>query len=440
MGTTGNDVSGCGRNASGRSGLAPGGSAPIPLRRCLTALATALALPVLAACGSEARGAGEAVVRDSAGVTIVENQPDAEVPLWTVGPEPVFEVGGDTGDPSTDLFRVRAARRLPDGRIIVANGGTQELRYYDAQGTLVHTAGGEGEGPGEFQNLYSLLRLGEDSLATFDFGNRRVSVFDLEGEYARSFPLELPGDGPSFPWVQEGTGPDGRQLVLREGAVFGPGNIESGLVRDSMTYYLADATGEVQRALGTFLGSEAWVETTENMIRVRTLPLGRSPQLATGSSGFYQSSTDRYDIGYYGLDGTLRRRVRLLRDPRPLTDADLGAYRTARLEQVDEEARSEEERSLREMPHPETMPAHGPMQVDVLDHLWVQEYRPSFEEGSTDRWRIYDPEGRQVATAELPSGAVIYEIGEDYVLGRWQDEFDLEYVRLLRLERTEDAP
>lgn len=389
---------------------------------------------VLAACGADARGAGDAVVRDSAGITIVENQPDADVPAWTVAPEPILEIGGDIGDPSQELFRVRAARRLPDGGVVIANGGTQEIRFYGPDGAFLRSVGGEGEGPGEYQGLSVVERLGADSLLTFDFQNRRVSILDISGEHARSFILELSGEG--FPGLEGVGGADGRALVVQEGTVFRAGQVESGVSRDSVSYHLVDATGELRGPLGRFPGSERWVLSTENMIMVRGLPFGHGPRFVATSSGFYYASTDTYDIGYYGLDGRLERRIRLLRPPRPVTDADREANRAAELAEADEERRPEIERRLRETPYPETMPAHDALHVDALGHLWVQEYTPPFEEGGTDRWRIYDPEGRQVATAELASGAVIYEIGEDYVLGRWQDELDLEYVRMYRLERN----
>lgn len=399
------------------------------------ALMIVTVLAALTGCGGEARGAGDAVVRDSAGVTIVENQPDADVPAWSVSAEPILEIGGDVGDPEQELYRVRGAVRFPDGRVVVANGGTQELRFYAADGAFLRAAGGEGGGPGEFQRLYFLEILGGDSLLTFDFGNRRASVFDAEGEYGRSFPVELPGEGPSFPRPEAITGPEGRRLVIREGSVFGPGELQSGLVRDSVRYHLMDPEGALLGSLGRFPGRESWVRIGENTVEVRTLPVGRSPRISAGSSGFYYGSTDTYDIGRYGLDGALHQRVRLLGAARPVTEADIEAYRSSVLEEVPEERRPDTERTLREMPYPETMPAHGELHVDALDHLWVQDYRPLFEPGP-DRWRIFDAEGRQVATAELPAGFTVYEIGEDFLLGSWQDELDLEYVRMYRLERN----
>ena len=49
------------------------------------------------------------------------------------------------------LFRYAwDATKLSDGRIVVADRSTSELRVFDAAGTYLATWGGLGEGPGEF--------------------------------------------------------------------------------------------------------------------------------------------------------------------------------------------------------------------------------------------------------------------------------------------------
>ena len=48
---------------------------------------------------------------------------------------------------------------------------------------------GEGDGPGEFQNIRSVDRFRGDSLLVFDSRQFRASVFDTDGQFARSFPL-----------------------------------------------------------------------------------------------------------------------------------------------------------------------------------------------------------------------------------------------------------
>ena len=84
---------------------------------------------------------------------------------WRIGPEPTLSIGEVDGEDPYLLYLARDATRLNDGRIVVANRGTQELRVFDARGTCLETLGGEGEGPGEFTQLWSVERWPGDAIA-----------------------------------------------------------------------------------------------------------------------------------------------------------------------------------------------------------------------------------------------------------------------------------
>jgi hypothetical protein len=49
--------------------------------------------------------------------------------------------------------------------------------------------------------------------------------------------------------------------------------------------------------------------------------------------------------------------------------------------------------------------------------------------------QIFAPDGEWLGTIALPDRLTVLEIGSDYVLGVWRDEFDVERVQLLTLER-----
>lgn len=94
-------------------------------------------------------------VRDSAGVTLVESLasqwPSGEA--WAVAPTPALTIGSLDGPHEQQLYRVFGAHRLPDGRIVVANSGSYELRFYDRDGQFLAASGGRGGGPGEFVSM-----------------------------------------------------------------------------------------------------------------------------------------------------------------------------------------------------------------------------------------------------------------------------------------------
>ena len=145
------------------------------------------ALWLIAACGGDATGGLATVERDSAGVTIVENGPvSSSVAYADVDPVAAIEVGQLDGPPEYQLFRVVGAHRLPDGRLVIGNAGSHELRYYGPDGRHLRSAGAEGEGPGEFTRLTRTWVRG-DSIFAFDSRNRRFSVFGADGVFVRAY-------------------------------------------------------------------------------------------------------------------------------------------------------------------------------------------------------------------------------------------------------------
>lgn len=114
---------------------------------------------------------------------------EAPLPRWEVSSEPVFHLGVLEGDQHLQFFRISGLARLGDDRLVVANSGTQELRYFDAAGRFLDQGGGYGEGPGEFKFLRTIHALGPDSLIAFE-GMWRAQYFDASGNYLHSVLLE----------------------------------------------------------------------------------------------------------------------------------------------------------------------------------------------------------------------------------------------------------
>lgn len=386
----------------------------------------------IAGCG----GAGEASsgfeVRDSAGVTVVENTSPrwAEEAGWHLSDSPSLDIGVLEGAPEDQLYQVRGAVRLGDGRIAIANGGSHELRFYSPDGEHIESIGREGEGPGEFKSMGSLMSFGGDSLVIWDWNNRRASVFDTAGDFARSFRFEPPRDESAWPYpiapLADGT------LLVDAGRVFMSGEVQSGVSRDSTLYLLYDRDGVLIDSIGRFPGAERFIASSENFMSVTSLAFGRTPAIVPSGQGFYYGSGDSYEIGYYGIDGSLRRLTRKAQPILAVTQADIDLYKEQQLESTTNEGwRQRYERMLADMPYHETMPAISGLEVDAAGNLWVNEYRrPGDEE---PRWSVFDGEGRLLGEVRMPARFSVFEIGPDYVLGRWTDDFDVEHVRVYEL-------
>jgi hypothetical protein len=390
-------------------------------------------LPALAACGGDARAAGP-VVRDSAGVRIVENAAPAwgEGEGWRLSAEPALDIGMVDGPPEYQFGRVTGAVRLPDGTVVVADDQGKHLRYFDGAGRHVRTVGREGGGPGEFKAVGSLAALG-DSVAVGDYDNLRVSVFAPDGRLVRAVPLDAGGSGLfALPAGYFGDG----SVLLGSGGAFDAGS-KGGVARDSLTYLRVDPAGGAPRELGRFPGTETFVHSAGGAVMVGPRAFGRSSEVATVPDGFYFGSSDRYEIGRYDAEGRLLRLVRRPRAARPVTPADIERFKETRRKQAAESRggrfRQIQERSLAAMSYPETMPAHGDLLADRAGNLWVSEFRVTPDDPAS--WTVFDPEGRMLGTVATPARFRVFDVGADYVLGVWRDDVDVEHVRMYSLEK-----
>lgn len=288
-----------------------------------------LAALVLAGCGAGEPVASGAVVRDSAGVAIVENAS----PEWRRGEEwrlaaaPEVEIGVVEGESAYQLHDVVDAARLSDGRIVVLNAGTHELRYYDAEGRHLVSVGGEGGGPGEFRRPSHLFRLPGDSLLVVDASNQRLSLHDSEGRYVTSR---------RAPYVH-GRLADGT-LIQRVPIRDGHAPPAEGYARDSVALVridlaeLASAPAPVDRrhtasALGDTIvrmpGGEFFriMLVGDGIIQLMNnpAPYGRQHQLVVAGERIYTGTGDRYEIAVHRPDGTLERLIRRQVENRPVT-------------------------------------------------------------------------------------------------------------------------
>jgi hypothetical protein len=204
------------------------------------------------ACGSGEVQAPTAEVWDSAGVTIADDIGSLEPAdgSWRLAPRPLAQIGALTGPEGTQLFRVSGTSRLADGRIVIGNDGTKELRFFSSDGGFLGTMGGEGEGPGEFASLQLLGQLG-DSLVALARRLGRVSlVHPVEG-FIRSAPMDdtvayYPMDGWLF---EEGS------VLIQDLPLFDEDGMEDGFKRIPVPHKSCDLSGALRVDFGEYPGS-----------------------------------------------------------------------------------------------------------------------------------------------------------------------------------------
>jgi len=253
--------------------------------------------------------------KDSAGVRVVSH---AQGPIGQIARrEPALEIGRE-GDPSYEFFGTTDVVALGSGNIVVMNGGSDELRFYDPLGNHLRSVGRSGDGPAEFRFLSRLSMRPGDTLMAVDPQRRRLVYFDSAGTFVRgeSYAADLTSDMPgamcTFPGLVGVLG-DGARVVRGWGCMAFAG---SDGVRPTMTT-ITIAREELRDTVGSIRAYTVWERAD----------LGTSYSI-TDDDGFGRQFTSYLTLGAglpeaSGQPG-LFIRVPLERDARQVLDLSIG--------------------------------------------------------------------------------------------------------------------
>ena len=157
--------------------------------------------------------------------------------------------------------------------------------------------------------------------------------------------------------------------------------------------------------------------------------------MALGSDGFFLTLGEDHgpEILEYDNSGSLRRIIRLAEPgvaPSPEDLDKLVEFQLHHLEMPDT-TRSRllevRRRLYEEMPLPKTMPVFSRLLVDDAGWLWAELHR--FDVRQPRRWLVFGPNGEGLGSVDMPPDLEVWQIGQDFVLGVWQDEFGVDHVR-----------
>lgn len=405
--------------------------------RCLVPVVVCV---VVSGCdpGDAPPPSGDVIVQDSAGVRMVTSPAPTWTPgaAWTVDPDPRLTVGALDGPEEAILHGVRDATVLPDGGVAVVNGGSGDVRLYDAGGRYRGTLGRSGDGPGEFARPAQVYPGGGDTVVVWDNTRRLVHWFGPDGALVRVVAHSRtppPTQGrlvvPVAAWLL----PDYDVVVdLRE---LDAGAEPSEELRRPRHWAVRSSPDRPEPdTVAAFPGREAVtvrVPPPAGLEGVGTVTREVAPLYArTTAIGFGDvpsrvciGTQEQTEISCFDADGS-RTRIRWTAATVPVGADEVQAWRhgMADASLVDR------------IPIPETRPPHGAILVDDLGHLWVEVPGPSDGEGEPTEWRVFDREGVWLGQVTLPAMRVL-EIGEQHIVGLCTDELDVEYVQVHTLER-----
>ncbi len=373
-------------------------------------------------------------MRDSADITIVENrfpswQSGAE---WRVGPLMV-SVGEASGQLEYELFRVMDATRLSDGTVVVANMGTSEIRYFDSAGRFLRSIGRSGGGPAEFQRdgLRHVDHVDGDSIYAWDLLAQRMSVFAPDGGFVRSSRLR----NTNRLYFFEGLFAD-RSMLLRLNRPDPSPRLVEGNTRASVRFLRFSAEGDSLGRFGEFPGSEMyWQRWGERGMAGDDAPFGKVTSAKSGTDRAYVATGDSYEVWVFSATAELEISIRKEHAPVSMSAELERHWEEERAERLKGHESSRDYSSLLDdMVLPDALPAHGSIQVDASSNLWVEEYDEAGRRGPV--WSVFDPRGVWLGSVRLPVGLEVFEIGDDYILGREVDDMEVEYVRVYQVVKS----
>ena len=416
-----------------------------------TSLAATTILVAAATCDS-APGTIHTIHTDSAGIpiaTVIEPQWGPRE-AWTVETEPLVEIGTVSGAPEYQFADVVAAVRLSNGDIVVADRGAAELRSYDAAGNFQWRAGRFGEGPGEFESLEFLGTTAGDTLVTFDNSLVRVQVFGPQGELARTFRATITEGEAADQVADKAIGVVDGLLIVRF-VEYGD-EIPTGIVRWPLERLAAlDLADGAVWSLMVLPGHEAHVRVREGgRLSHGSYVFSKGPEFGAAAGLLAVIDTEAWSVRLVSArDGAITAVVRRDMAPREVTAAILDLHLDGIVEIAfpDPDAAAPEDveglrRMWRNMPRGPTLPVLRSLHVDATGHLWLQPYYVAGAEPPP--FEIHSPDGVWLGSVSLPPGhqrafvqyqAPYMEIGEDYVLGVWTDDLDVQYVRMYRINK-----
>ncbi len=429
-------------------------------------------LLVFAGCQEgQAPTAGAFVVRDSAGIEIVESMAPAwDGDGWTVSGTPSLVIGQMGGDERYLFGEVAGAVMLRDGRIAVLDGQSALIRVYSPEGEHIEDWGGQGEGPGEFTSAQTISSYRGDSILVSEFVARRLVIFDDRGRLGRSIVPEMrmsfateqrrrmaEGDRSTVPgwsccrlWGSLRTGAfllSYPEMIPNEG---------SGTKRASVTAAIMPDAGGAAESVGVFGGMTYELGLQGSRSRLQLQPWFN---MVPGPDGYYATQGDSYSIDAYDLGGNLRRIIRLARETRPVTDEIKAAYEAGLRDRlmapgafIDADSPEEMLDILLAGPYPPHLPTFFQLLVDPDGNIWAGQRRYGAGDsgaGGTDdgtvnddsqpsemnEFIVFGADGRYLGMVELTADFQVLLIGTDFILGALRDDLGVACVHVYRIEK-----
>lgn len=365
-------------------------------------------------------------VRDSAGVRIVETVTEAEILApWAVPSEPSFRLGWE--DEALLIDHLESGVLLTDGRVAVADVGTDSIHIVDRSGEVAESFGGEGQGPGEFIQLTEVVHVGGDTLLAADGGNMRLALY--EG-------TQLLGHVPFLSWIGPVAfgfvGRVAEGFILSPAAYMGPDEADPGWHR----WPVLRLDRELETLDTLMMAPDHWhAEPGDDN------PMRPTGTVAVAGGHVVIGTTDRPELRWIGADGSVQQIARWTGPTAEVGQAEWALYEQGYRERFEDRmdpAELERRLAAREEDFSGIPPHFGRAFGDRDGRVWLTPYAFTGSASRASSYEIVSADGRYLGRIEFPNEIRLLDVRGDVVVGVEYDEFDVQALAVYELRNRSD--
>lgn len=335
--------------------------------------------------------------------------------------------------------RIAGIAWSPEGRLFVLDATESTVHVIAPDGKLERSFGKRGAGPGELSAYATDLLVSRGEIVVVDYGNRRMNLFNTNGVFARSRPLDIT-KGLALAWVPMRD----RVVCLLKPLNLPMAQPTGGLAKHTILAFdpRTDAAPDTLLRLDLPLDNEVSLGSTMKI----TMNM-RVPQLELAGDGVNRlllAATDTYRIRVLNPEGQttgwLKRDVarqrysagELARMKRA-ADSTMNAGITAGIAAGMRASGAAGQR----IPKPEVeikLPEYKPaLRALVAGDRFVLVLRTT-DPKQPSQWDILAYDGRLVGALTLPARFSARALHGDLLVGVEKNELDVESVAIYRLE------
>jgi hypothetical protein len=177
-----------------------------------------------------------------------------------------------------------------------------------------------------------------------------------------------------------------------------------------------------------------WGPTPVVPARAKTTVITVQATLARACIG----DQERPEIVCFGRDAS-RTVVRWTSEAAPVTEQEVATWRDTILAQYTQKISEELALAvLAQVNVPTVGPHYSRLVLDRVGNLWAERGGANRPAAESVEYLVFEPSGAQLGVVALPAINVL-EIGDDYVVGVYRDEFEIEYLQLHEIMKQQNA-